>query len=58
MADAVDLEAEYVSFVPHFGATAMPDLTPYQTPLDLEKEMMIWLLRTVSDLAYAMGCNC
>lgn len=55
MADAVDLDAEYVSFVPHFGTTTMPDLTPYQTPLDLEKEMMIWLLRTVSDLAYAMG---
>lgn len=55
MADAIDLNAEYVSFVPHYGATQMPDLTPYHTPLDLEKEMMIWLLRTVSDLAYALG---
>jgi len=55
MADAVDLNAEYVSFVPLFGATSMPDLTPYRSPIDLEKEMMIWLLRTVSDLAYAIG---
>lgn len=55
MADAVDLNADYVSFVPLFGATMMPDLTPYRTPIDLEKEMMIWLLRTVSDLAYAIG---
>lgn len=55
MADAVDLNAEYVSFVPLFGTTSMPDLTPYRTPIDLEKEMMIWLLRTVSDLAYAIG---
>jgi sugar phosphate isomerase/epimerase len=55
MADAVDLNAEYVSFVPLFGTSLMPDLTPYRTPIDLEKEMMIWLLRTVSDLAYAIG---
>ena len=55
MADAVDLNAEYVSFVPLFGNTSMPDLTPYRSPIDLEKEMMIWLLRTVSDLAYAIG---
>ena len=55
MADAVDLDAEYVSFVPHYGAPVMPDLTPYHSPIDLEKEMMIWLLRTVSDLAYAIG---
>lgn len=55
MADALDLGAEYVSFVPHYGAPIMPDLTPYHSPIDLEKEMMIWLLRTVSDLAYALG---
>lgn len=55
MADAVDLGAEHVVFVPHFGAPRMPDLTPYRSPLELESEMMIWLLRTVSDLAYAIG---
>lgn len=57
MADAIDLGADYVTFVPHYGAPTMPDLTPYHTPLDLEKEMMVWLLRTVSDLAYALGTN-
>lgn len=55
MATAIDLEADYVSFVPHYGKPTMPDLTPYSSPADLQKEMMIWLLRTVSDLAYAMG---
>jgi sugar phosphate isomerase/epimerase len=55
MATAIDLEADYVSFVPHYGKSNMPDLTPYSSPADLQKEMMIWLLRTVSDLAYAMG---
>lgn len=55
MADAVDLGAGHVLFVPHYGATRMPDLTPYRAPVELEAEMMIWLLRTVSDLAYAIG---
>jgi sugar phosphate isomerase/epimerase len=32
----------------------MPDLRPYQSPIELESQMMIRLLRTVSDLAYAM----
>lgn len=54
MADAVDLNAAHVLFVPHFGPTRMPDLTPYRAPVELDAEMMIWLLRTVSDLAYAM----
>jgi sugar phosphate isomerase/epimerase len=55
MADAVDLNAAHVIFVPHFGSPRMPDLTPYRAPIELDAEMMIWLLRTVSDLAYAMG---
>ena len=54
MADAVDLNAAHVIFVPHFGASRMPDLTPYRSQIELDAEMMIWLLRTVSDLAYAM----
>ncbi len=55
MADAVDIGAAHVVFVPHYGQTRMPDLTPYRAPVELEAEMMVWLLRTVSDLAYAMG---
>lgn len=55
MADAVDLMAEQVIFVPHLGGPKMPDLTPYRGASELEAEMMIWLLRTVSDLAYALG---
>src|SRR5690554_2056398 len=30
MADAVDLEAGHVVFVPRYGASQMPDLTPYR----------------------------
>jgi sugar phosphate isomerase/epimerase len=55
MADAIDLGAAHVVFVPHYGETRMPDLTPYRAAIELESEMMIWLLRTVSDLAYAIG---
>lgn len=55
MADAVDIGAAHVVFTPHFGGPRMPDLTPYRAPVELESEMMIWLLRTVSDLAYAIG---
>lgn len=55
MTDAVDIGAEHVVFVPHFGGPRMPDLTPYRSPIELESEMMVWLLRTVSDLAYAIG---
>lgn len=55
IADAVDLGASHVIFVPHYGGPRLPDLTPYRAPIELEAEMMIWLLRTVSDLAYAFG---
>jgi sugar phosphate isomerase/epimerase len=55
MTDAVDIGAEHVVFVPHYGGPRMPDLTPYRSPIELESEMMVWLLRTVSDLAYAIG---
>lgn len=55
MADAVDIGAPHVVFVPHFGGPRMPDLTPYRSPIELESEMLVWLLRTVSDLAYAIG---
>ena len=55
MANAVDLMAPQVIFVPHYGPTSLPDLTPHRSANELESELMIWLLRTVSDLAYALG---
>lgn len=54
-ADAVDLGAAHVVLVPHTGPSRMPDLRPYQSAAELESQMMIRLLRTVSDLAYALG---
>ena len=54
---ALDLEAEYVTFVPHYGDTDLPDLTPFASPMELQKELLIWLLRGVSDLAEAMDAK-
>ena len=51
---ALDLEANYVTFAPQYGAGDMPDLTPFASPLELQKELLIWLLRGFSDLADAM----
>ena len=51
---ALDLEAEYVTFAPHHGDSDLPDLTPFASPLELQKELFIWLLRGISDLADAM----
>lgn len=51
---ALDLEADYVTFAPQYGATDMPDLTPFASPMELQKELLIWLLRGYSDLADAM----
>jgi sugar phosphate isomerase/epimerase len=55
MANAVDLDAAHVVFVPRFGRSPMPDLTPWRAPVELDGEMTVWLLRGVSDLAYAIG---
>ena len=57
LACALDLEADYVSFVSLCGESDLPDLTPYASPIDLQKEMLIWLLRGLSDLADAMDCQ-
>lgn len=54
---ALDLEAEYVSFVPHYGDSDLPDLTPFASPMELQKELLIWLLRGISDLADAMDAK-
>ncbi len=57
LAGALDLGAEYVSFAPQRGASDMPDLTPFASPLELQKELLIWLLRGYSDLAEAMDAG-
>ncbi len=54
---ALDLEAEYVTFVPHYGDTDLPDLTPFASAMELQKELLIWLLRGISDLAEAMDAK-
>jgi sugar phosphate isomerase/epimerase len=56
MATAVDLKADHVIFVPQWGKLTTPDMTPYRSSEEIASELMIWLLRTVSDLAYALGC--
>lgn len=57
LAGALDLGAEYVSFAPQRGASDMPDLTPFASPMELQKELLIWLLRGFSDLADAMDAK-
>lgn len=52
---AVDLGALGVVFVPHFGPTVLPDLSPWKSPLDLQAELLYMHLRTLSDFAYALG---
>ncbi len=51
---ALDLGADYVTFVPQYGAGDLPDLTPFASPLDLQRELLVWLLRGASDLAETM----
>lgn len=55
MATAVDFRAPHVIFVPHWGQLITPDLTPHRSARELANDLMVWLLRTVSDLAYALG---
>jgi sugar phosphate isomerase/epimerase len=55
MAMAVDLQCDNVVFVPHWGNLATPNLTPHRSSEEIASELMIWLVRTVSDLAYALG---
>lgn len=53
--DGVDLEAQGVILVPHFGAPTVPDLTPYKSVEQLEYELLHNHLRTLSDYVYAIG---
>lgn len=55
--DAVDIGAEGVIVVPHFGPPVLPDLTPYKSAMQLEYELLHNHLRTLSDYVYAMGCS-
>ena len=57
LACALDLQADYVSFVPQYGAGDMPDLTPVASPQEMRKQLLIWLLRGFSDLAEAMDAK-
>lgn len=54
LTSALDLGADYVAFVPHYGKGDLPDLSPAASPCDLQRELLIWLLRGASDLAAAM----
>ncbi len=55
--NAVDIGAEGVIVVPHFGPPSLPDLTPYKSVAQLEYELLHNHLRSLSDYVYAMGCN-
>lgn len=55
MATAVDLQCDNVVFVPHWGKLETPNLRPHRSAEEIASELMIWLVRTVSDLAYALG---
>lgn len=55
--NAVDIGAAGVIVVPHFGAPALPDLSPWLSAPELEAEMLHAHLRTLSDYAGAMGVD-
>lgn len=54
---AQDLEADYLTFVPQCSESDLPDLTPVASVFDLQRELLIWLLRGFSDLAEIMDCQ-
>ena len=54
IAAAADLDAPQIVLVPALHtSTHMPDLTPYRSAMELEAEMLVWMLRVVSDLVGA-----
>jgi sugar phosphate isomerase/epimerase len=55
LCDAVDIGAKGVTFIPHYDAPLLPDLTPFKSPIELEVELLVWHLRTLEDFAYAVG---
>ena len=54
---AMDLEADYVTIVPQWGESDLPDLTPLASPMELGKQLLVWLLRGMSDLAETMEAS-
>jgi len=52
IATAADFEAGNLVFVPHFGELSTPDLKPHRSAEEIASDLMLWLLRTVSDLGY------
>lgn len=57
IADAVDLGAATVVFVPHYFGAALPDLMPWMSAVELEIELLFMHLRTLSDFADALGVS-
>jgi sugar phosphate isomerase/epimerase len=57
IANAVDLDAAGVVFVPMFGEALYPDLSPWMSAAELEVEMLYMHLRTLSDFSYALGTS-
>ncbi|MCB9450848.1 MAG: sugar phosphate isomerase/epimerase [Anaerolineaceae bacterium] len=55
--DAVDIEAAGVVVVPQWGASIVPDLTPYKSVRQLEYELLHNHLRSLSDYVYAIGVH-
>ncbi|MEO8392045.1 MAG: sugar phosphate isomerase/epimerase family protein [Chloroflexota bacterium] len=55
--NAVDLDAAGVVFVPTFGESVYPDLSPWMSAPELEVEMLYMHLRTLSDFSYAIGTS-
>lgn len=55
IANAVDIGAKGVVFVPHFGSHILPDLAPFLSAGQLEADLMYTHLRTLSDFTYALG---
>ncbi|MBI1258276.1 MAG: TIM barrel protein [Chloroflexi bacterium] len=55
--NAVDLDAAGVVFVPTFGESGYPDLSPWMSAPELEVEMLYMHLRILSDFSEALGTN-
>jgi sugar phosphate isomerase/epimerase len=55
--DGVDLGAQAVILVPHFGPPTLPDLFPYKSATQLAHDLLHNHLRTISDYVYALGID-
>lgn len=58
MTHAVDIGAESVVIVPQPNPQLdLPDLMPFRAPIQIAVELMVWHLRSFSDLAYVFGVH-